>query len=323
MEIKNPSNRYIEDLIKQKLRKEDKLVDEIMDTLSIGKESAYRRLRGDVPYTLDDALKIAAKYNISLDSIVGERTAGRAIITTNIMDVEKPIESYKEYLTSQYNIFRKLNSVKSSKVTLAFNLIPFTFYSSYNILSKFRIYRWIHQLNTSGSHPHFNDVMFPDELWELQKKAIDEFYQLADVSFIFDNDLFLKQIKDILLFVQLGLIDKESLHLLQAELYELLDNIENMANISTGNSLKRSIYVSNVSFEASYIFYEAEDLEISGLRVLGIGLISTQDNWISSQLRKWIESLKRYSTLISISGEIDRLTFINRQKEHIKILNMS
>lgn len=322
MEIKNASNRYIEDLIKQRLRNDEKLVSEIMETLSIGKESAYRRLRGEVPYTLDDALKIAAKYNISLDSIVGERTMGRAIITTNIMDVEKPIASYKEYLTSQYDIFRRLNSLKSSRVTLAFNLIPFTFYSSHNILSKFRIYRWIHQLNTSGNHPHFKDVKFPDELWNLQKNAVDEFSKLADVSFIFDNDLFLKQIKDILLFVQLGLIDQESLKLLQVELYELLDSIEQMTNMPADNNFKRSIYVSNVSFEASYIYYEAEDLEISGLRVLGIGLISTQDPWISSQLRKWIESLKRYSTLISISGEIDRLTFINRQKEHIKILDI-
>lgn len=55
--MKNPSNKYIEDIIKQRLHRNDKLVDVIMETLSLGKEAAYRRLRGEVPYTFDDIMK--------------------------------------------------------------------------------------------------------------------------------------------------------------------------------------------------------------------------------------------------------------------------
>lgn len=322
MEMKNSSNKYIENLIKQRINKDDKLVDVLMNTLSIGKESAYRRLRGEVPYTLDDALKIAARFNISLDSIVGEKTSGKAMITSNIIDIDYPVESYNEYLLYQYNTFHELNNRQNPKAYLAFNLIPFIFYPSDNVLSKFRLYRWIHQMDNFCNQPHFKDVEFPKGMWELQQKAVKEFSLLPDVHFIFDNDLFLRQVKDILLFVQLGLIDKESLQLLKKELYVLLEEIERMANLPADNAIKRHLYVSNVSFEASYLYYEAENFHTSGLRVLGISLITTQDPWVSLQLKKWIESLKRYSTLISISGEIDRLSFINRQKEHIKLLDL-
>lgn len=107
--MKNPSNKFIENIIRQKLRKDEKLVDAIMQTLSIGKESAYRRLRGEVPYTFEDIMKVSSRYNISIDAIVGTKMPGSALINTNIVDIEQPIESYFEYLTTHTTMLKQIN----------------------------------------------------------------------------------------------------------------------------------------------------------------------------------------------------------------------
>ncbi len=319
--MKNPSNQFIEELIKPKIHPDDKLVDVLMETLSLRKEAAYRRLRGEVPYTFDDIMKISSKYNISLDAIVGNRMPKTALITTSIFDIANPIGSYKEYLHAQIAIYKEVNKRKDGKALLAFNLIPYVLYSGYKVLNKFRLYRWIHQMDIYGGLPPFKEMEFPKELWDIHMEAIEEFSYIKDVSYIFDKGLFLNQVKDILLFVQLNLIDKESLYQMKSELLQILSDIEHMSNGSYNGELKRTVYLSNVSFESSYLYFEAEDYLISGLRLLGISLINTRDPWVCHQFKKWIDSLKRYSTLISVSGEIDRLSFLNQQKEFISQLD--
>lgn len=320
--MRNPSNKLIEDIIKEKSHKDDKLVDIIMETLSLGKEAAYRRLRGEVPYTLDDILIIAAKFNVSLDAIIGRKQHGAVLINADIIDIDDPVYSYNKYLLSQTAIFKEVTRRENGKAFMAFNLIPYVLYSNYQTLHKFRLYRWIHQMNASGNQLSFKDTHLLDEVWATNQTALKEFSRIQHVDFIFDKELFLNQVKEILLFVQLNLIDKETLAQLKNELLQLLEDIEEMSYTSAQKEVTRSIFIANVSFESCYLFFEADDYCMSGLRTLGISVITSQDAWLCQQQRRWIESLKRYSTLISVSGEINRLAFINKQKEYIKMLDI-
>ena len=49
----NPNANLIE-AMKEKLPLKGQLADMLMDTLYIGKEAVYRRLRGEVPFTLHE-----------------------------------------------------------------------------------------------------------------------------------------------------------------------------------------------------------------------------------------------------------------------------
>lgn len=320
--MRYPSNKLIEELIREKIDKTDKPVDAIMGTLSLGKEAAYRRLRGEVPYTFDDLIKISQKYNVSLDTMVGNKTPAITLTSGTIVTVEDPFGSYKSYLKGQTAIFREVNKRNNGKIYLAFNLIPYVLYSNYRKLNEFRLYRWMHQMNTTGKLPLFKDVHFPEDLWQTHLETIQEFSHVPEVVFVFDKGLFLNQVKDILLFVQLNLIDQESLMQLKSELLELLDDIRQMTGLSPDSKIKRPLFVSNVSFESSYLYFEADDYQLAGIRLLGIGILTTENAWVCEQQKKWVESLRRYSTLISVSGELDRLAFINQQKEYIRLLDM-
>ena len=49
--ITNDPNTNLIEAMKEKLPLKGKLADMLMDTLYIGKEAVYRRLRGEVPFT--------------------------------------------------------------------------------------------------------------------------------------------------------------------------------------------------------------------------------------------------------------------------------
>ena len=80
-----------------------------------------------------------------------------------------------------------------------------------------------------------------------------------------------------------------------------------------GNSL--SVYLSNVNFEATYSYVEKARFQICFLRVYSINSMDSRDSKICDYQKKWIHSLKRHSTLISQSGEIQRMMFFNEQKK--------
>ena len=99
----NPNANLIE-AMKEKLPLKGQLADMLMDTLYIGKEAVYRRLRGEVPFTLQESALISRKLGISLDKIIGLSFKSNAMFNINIVDYDDPFESY-------YNILEKYVSL--------------------------------------------------------------------------------------------------------------------------------------------------------------------------------------------------------------------
>lgn len=65
--ITNELNTGLVNAVKEKLPSKENLANTLMDILYIGKEAIYRRLRGEVPFTLAEAAVISRKLGISLD----------------------------------------------------------------------------------------------------------------------------------------------------------------------------------------------------------------------------------------------------------------
>jgi hypothetical protein len=60
--------------IKTLLPDQVSMVDEIADLLNISTDSAYRRIRGEKPITLEEIKILTARFNISIDSLLHRDT---------------------------------------------------------------------------------------------------------------------------------------------------------------------------------------------------------------------------------------------------------
>ena len=114
--------------------------------------------------------------------------------------------------------------------------------------------------------------------------------------------------------------DDDVLHL-KTELYQLLAMMEELSvtgEFSEGG--KVCFYLSNIHFEASYSYIEKRDFQISLLRVYSINSMDSQSFHICRMQCNWIQSLKRHSILISESGEMQRIDFLQKQQAIIDSL---
>ncbi|MCD7937003.1 MAG: hypothetical protein LUG98_09105, partial [Tannerellaceae bacterium] len=58
-------------LLQKREPDKSKLIELLMDILCIEKDSAYRRLRGEVPFSFAEAITIGERLGISLDGLMG------------------------------------------------------------------------------------------------------------------------------------------------------------------------------------------------------------------------------------------------------------
>lgn len=318
--ITNELNTGLVNAVKEKLPSKDNLANALMDILYIGKEAIYRRLRGEVPFTLAEAAVISRKLGISLDKMIGVSFRDNAVFDMNIVSSEKPFEAYYSILEKQVDLFRSVKEDETSEIGTSSNIIPQTLSLKYNMLSKFRLFKWMYQ-NENIKCKHFEEMEIPQKMVEKQKEYSDLVSHIHSVDYIWDNMIFSHLVNDIQYFCSIHLITDEDKDLLKEELFLLIDEMEELSargKSKAGNDVK--IYISNINFEATYSYLDTSSTQLSLIRIYSINSITTQDQEMFRGLKEWIQSLKKFSTLISESGEMQRIQFFKQQREIISTL---
>ena len=313
--ITNELNTGLVNAVKEKLPSKDNLANALMDILYIGKEAIYRRLRGEVPFTLTEAAVISRKLGISLDKMIGVSFRDNAVFDMNIVSSEKPFEAYYSILEKQVDLFRSVKEDETSEIGTSSNIIPQTLSLKYNMLSKFRLFKWMYQ-NENIKCKHFEEMEIPQKMVEKQKEYSDLVSHIHSVDYIWDNMIFSHLVNDIQYFCSIHLITDEDKDMLKEELFLLIDEMEELSargKSKAGNDVK--IYISNINFEATYSYLDTSSTQLSLIRIYSINSITTQDQEMFRGLKEWIQSLKKFSTLISESGEMQRIQFFKQQEK--------
>ena len=205
-------NSIVNELInemKERIAPKETLANFLTNTLCMGKEAVYRRLRGEVAFTFDEVAVISHKLGISIDQIIGNHLSNRATFDLNLQHSPDPIESYYEILERYLRIFNYIRNDDSTTIYTAANIIPFTLYSAYESLSKFRLCRWVYQ-NGKIKTPHsLAEMQVPEKVISAHKKLSETVKHCKKTCFIWDSNIFYSFIKEIKYFAGLNLISEE------------------------------------------------------------------------------------------------------------------
>ena len=145
--MKDALNNGLIKAMREHLPEETNLANYIMDVISIGKEAVYRRLRGEVPFTFFEVSLLSQSLGISLDQIVGTNRSEGAVFNLNVSNTMSQMDNYHDILKRYQKQFAFLKDDPKSVLSTACNIVPFTLYSPFERLIKFRLCRWMHQNN--------------------------------------------------------------------------------------------------------------------------------------------------------------------------------
>ena len=312
---------YNEELIKamkEKLPRGVNLANTLIDKLYLGKEAVYRRLRGEVPFTLSEAATISREMGVSLDKLVGSKKGMSAIFDLNVIHYTDPLETYYSIVDNYVKVFQEIKDDPTSELCTASNIIPQTFYLKYELLSKFRMFKWLYQFEKIDIEHHFEELNIVDKLLDRQLDFVRESQEFNHTEYIWDCKIFFYLVNDIRYFARANLISQEYVQKLKKELFGLLDELEEIAVQGAFKSGKEvSIYIANINFEATYSYIATSSYKLSLIRLFAINSITSHDENVFRNVKEWVDSLRKYSVLISQSGEIQRSKFFKDQREII------
>jgi hypothetical protein len=295
-----------------------KAIEYLMDSLEISRESAYRRLRGEISFAFDEIAKLAVELNFSVDDIVGNNTTGRVFFDLKVDTSADPEKSFYEMIKEYHTYVDNLSRAKETESLASINRISLFLLVRFDNLFKFYYYKWIHQTYNVPIDHLFSETVLSKRILDIQEDLKIKTAKISNINFILDRDIFLAIVREVQYYFKRELITSDEILVLKNELIELLDHIDNLIQngiCNKGNSYNFYLSLLDIEMNSSFSFYDGK--VVSQLWLYSVNCVIIKDQEICNMHRKWIESLKKCAILITQSNEMLQTEFILRQRTYI------
>lgn len=299
-------------------------VNTLIDVLNLSKESAYRRLRGQIPFTFKEVIDISKYLGFSLEEIT-ERYNIKYKYTNDIQSDTQELDIINDCLFNKnISIYKNLHEAKKSNTFIVSTRIPIFFSMAFDQISTFNLYKMAHQLTDVPLNFYFSNFKLTQDTVNLQQQFTYYYNRIKSVTFLLDAGCFLNIINEIEYFCKRNLVSKEEKAQLKEELLLLLDSVENIAQKGRNEfGTKVDIYISSLNIEANYAYFQFDNNIISHFWTYGFNSLSINDNINAAKTYlKWFDSLKKYSTYITRCNENQCSEFVNNQRAIIESMSI-
>jgi hypothetical protein len=315
--------------IKAFLQPQKSLVDEVADLLFISTDSAYRRIRGETPISLEEIQKLASHYRISLDQLLQIQNDSVIFTAPGLLD---PGDDFHYYLTGILKQFKYFNSFKTAELKYLCKDIPLWYLY---LFPEFGAFKTFFFSKTMYNNPGLTDKKFSLEefsfgnCFTLGQEILEEHSKLHSVE-LWNLESINSAINQIGYYKDVGNFKSHNdLIAVINSFIQMLTHLEHQAE----EGVKFMPGAADVSYKGPIQFYVNELvlgnntvlLTLDGKRtsMITYGVFSyliTRDDRFSDKAFYIFDSLLSRSALISKTGEKDRKRFFNTLRDKVNAL---
>ena len=323
-------SRHYQAILFEKIREaippSESLIDHLMETLSLSRDSGYRRLRNETSLTFDEAVKICNRYKISLNAISGQNEV--SAVFTRLPS----ISCYEDYLTHNRHsleMLKKIKSFKNHKMIYSAKDIPVFYQFAFPCLAAFKMYVWMKSVYDikmlNGRNYSMEDL--PEELLSLAKEQWKVFSQINTIE-IWNDTTVSSLLNQISYYFEAGLLSgKEAALEICADFEEMMKVIYKQAltgeKVHANNPEVKSgagcdLYYHEILIMNNHILADLdEQRSLYFIPMSGVNYIHTSDDKILDNARNYLHSQTKKSALISDVSEKERNRFFLKIKNRI------
>lgn len=310
--------------IREKIPSDEKLSSVLAEILLIEKEAVYRRLRKEVPFTFLEVAKISRHFSISIDNVIDTHVGKSRPLQLKLINYQDPAE--KDFLMVEEiaYLLDKARSMPDTRMVISANMLPLICYLRYESLCRFYYFRWKYLMGHIAPNETFSNVEIHPRMRAAQADIMDGLMDIKETVFIVDDMIFLYFINNIKYFASINMISPAEVEVLKDEVSRLINDCEEVAirgaYCNTGNKVQ--IYIANINFENGYVYAESSQFgHLSLIKAFTLSGAATIDDATYAAVKAWLTNLKRVATLISESGEKERIRFLRKQRDYISMLD--
>ncbi|MDQ2658065.1 MAG: helix-turn-helix transcriptional regulator [Bacteroidota bacterium] len=307
--------------VRQRLPQHIAFADELAEILSISRDSAYRRIRGETVLSLDEVNAICNNYKIPLDHLLSpsnDRVSfHNRFVTENDFTFEKWLQSLDDNLDM-------IRSVPHHEMIISAKDVPIFYYFDTPFISAFKMFFWMKSILGYRGYvdQRFRPELVPRHLLSLGERIHAKFTSLSR-SELWSDDTIHASLRQIEFYHDCSFfVDPSQGQQLCDELLGCMRSIRDRA--ATGlnrdvetpfNLFKNEILIADNTF----LFKMGNQRQIF-INHNTLNVLSTTHESFCRDTEKYLLHLLNKATKISGTGERERMRFFNTIEEKIKAL---
>lgn len=305
------------------------LVDDIADRLNISSDSAFRRIRGEKPISMEELGKLAKHYHLSLDKFLHLENES-FIFNGHIPDES---DTYEQWLETDVTHLEHIHSFPERRFYILAKEIPFLYYFYIPEIAAFKSYFFkksiIHYDQMRGIKFSFDDDY--NHILSLAKK-IAFFYSRIPSTEIWHEENITSTLRQIEFYKITGNIRSNShVSLILDKLDELINHLELQAELgkkflcgsTPQTEVSFTMYMNEIINNDNMIYVETGKSSITYINHSLLNFITTRDETFNAYIKKTLGVLAGKSTQISNANERDRMIFFNKMRDKINVTRKS
>lgn len=152
--------------IRNKIPKSVSLIDQIAAVLEISYDASHRRISGKSKFSIDETIKLANHFSISLDNLFSEK---EKVIIEKTIEIET-LKDMLHYFKSSAEQIDVLTKNPNTILYYSAKDIPLFYFMEGTILSKFKAFVWLNLLNTNQKKVSFENFVIEESFAQYMER---------------------------------------------------------------------------------------------------------------------------------------------------------
>ncbi len=311
-----PFQARLVEIIRQQVPQNISLPHELSTLLGVSTDSAYRRLRCETAFSLDETVALCRHFEVPLELLNDMLTH---VVSFRYLPPGNTAADFKQFLSHFLGSIKSISHFGQRKIFYAAEDIPLFHLYAFEKLSSFKFFYW---KKTILSHEDLQGLRFrisysDPELSELANKASLAYAEVESTE-IWTEETMGSTLKQIKFYWEAGLFEsrEDALELLE-ELRQLIKNLQRQCDlglkIRPGGAVSQTpfhCYVSDLMIGNNCVLVQTNERKTTFLGYNTFCYMSTGSRAFNEQNEAWMQNLLAKSTLISRTAEKIRNRFI-------------
>jgi hypothetical protein len=316
----NAQARFFE-MIQHSIPPSVSLIDHLCEVLKMSDNSVYRRMKGQIPLTMDQIILLCNMFNISFDLMLNLK-GNSVTFDFNPMSSEMNFRNYILGITNDMDI---LSRNKNGKAIYAAEDIPLFYNFAIPELAKFKAFYWLKSvMNVEALQGvKFNSGLVSEELLAAGKQLFDIYAKIPSIE-IWTEITPVSLFKQIEFFYESDLFEsKEDALIICDAVWQLFDLLKKSATLGckfdsnqkmVESELNYQLYLSEIEIGNNCILTDMEGFKTSYLAFNTLNKLTTRDQRFCGEIDRWLTNLISKSNPLSGVAE-------KRRSQFFKIIN--
>ncbi len=299
-------------------------VDEIATVLDIGYDAAYRRINLKTNLTLEEGVKLARHYKISLNKLF--EVGNQNTIVTELSPTIQDAAGLEMWLKQSLNNVTPLSRIKNSNFIWSGKDISLFHTLTDSYLTRYKMYVWLKDLNTemAKSKISFDDWMktIPDSLLN-SAFQLGEVYKNINITELWSDNTINGTLQQVLYYFEAGLVSKDLALLICDDIHDVINHVEiqtiNQSIGDSDNSKKFLLYKCDLHMLTNTLMITTPSHKVFFTPFTVLNYFKIENQNTCEMMYEFLQKQMSNSKLLATSGERDRTLFFKTVHQKISI----